>query len=87
MFKLGVLPYPVRFTLPSRRTRITVAVMLAMLVECIIVSVAVDRLLGDRTLLAHVVDSFVAVVVVAQMLLATRGLVKEEERIDTYVEV
>ena len=86
MFKLGALTFTVRFTLPSHRTRIRVVIILAMLVECIIVSVAVDRLLGDRTWEAHLIDYILAVAVVAQMLLATRGLVKEEDRID-YVEV
>lgn len=61
--------------------------ILAILVECIVVSVAVDRFVGDRTWQAHVVDSLLAVAVLAQMLFMTGGMLKEEERIDPYVEV
>ena len=61
--------------------------ILMILVECIIVSLAVDLFVGDRSWHAYVVNSLLAVAVVAQMLLITRGLFVEEDPIEPYVEV
>jgi len=74
-------------TLPDLRAKTGIAMLAAIIAECIIVAMILERLGGYQTPLAYLADIVLAIVIVFEILLMTGGLREREDvRILPYVE-
>ena len=74
-------------TLPEVRAKTAITMLAAIIAECIVVSLILERLGGYETTLAYLVDTVLVIVIVIEILLMTGGLrEREDDRILPYVE-